>query len=385
MPTLSINGNIRTNTTAGWTADATVYSAKTILVTTDALYTGTDQRKWKLADGVQTWSNLDYMPIGTQTFAQVLANGNIVPDGQAITGSGGQIYIDFGNDLYFAVTTDANNYLTPYFYVINDPGGQGVYGVLSNGEYHIGSGDDTFVGKKIWIDSNSAQIVHDVLAKLDAPNINIPNETASRYLYLDASKNIDTKTTAQVLSDIGAQPLDDQLTEIAALSPSNDDFIQEKAGVFTNRTPAQVSADLTANLMNGYQGMELIVTGAGVNPADSTVYYIGSPFNIAPTTTADNRRVYVRKACTIKAADIGIVVAGVLGSAENATIAIRVNNTTDTAISAAVTHTAVYQQFSNIGLSIALNAGDYFEIKITHPAYATNPTNVQTTVMIYAE
>ncbi len=63
MPTLNINGNIRTNTTAGWTADATVYTAKTILVTTDATYGSTDQRKFKIADGTQTWSNLDYFPV----------------------------------------------------------------------------------------------------------------------------------------------------------------------------------------------------------------------------------------------------------------------------------------------------------------------------------
>lgn len=63
MPTLNINGNIRTNTTAGWTADATVYTAKTILVTTDATYGATDQRKFKIADGVQTWANLNYFPI----------------------------------------------------------------------------------------------------------------------------------------------------------------------------------------------------------------------------------------------------------------------------------------------------------------------------------
>jgi len=63
MPTLNINGNIRTNTAAGWGADATVYTAKTILVTTDATYGATDQRKFKIADGSQTWSNLDYFPV----------------------------------------------------------------------------------------------------------------------------------------------------------------------------------------------------------------------------------------------------------------------------------------------------------------------------------
>lgn len=42
------------------------------------------------------------------------------------------------------------------------------------------------------------------------------------------------------------QPLDTQLTEISGLTPSNDDFIQEKGGVLTNRTPTQVTADLIA-------------------------------------------------------------------------------------------------------------------------------------------
>lgn len=42
----------------------------------------------------------------------------------------------------------------------------------------------------------------------------------------------------------GKQPLDTDLTAIAALTPSNDDVIQRKAGNWTNRTPAQLKADL---------------------------------------------------------------------------------------------------------------------------------------------
>ncbi len=40
------------------------------------------------------------------------------------------------------------------------------------------------------------------------------------------------------------QPLDSDLTDIAALNPANDDLLQRKAGSWTNRTPAQVKADL---------------------------------------------------------------------------------------------------------------------------------------------
>lgn len=42
----------------------------------------------------------------------------------------------------------------------------------------------------------------------------------------------------------GLQPLDSDLTAIAALTPSNDDVIQRKAGAWTNRTIAQLTTDL---------------------------------------------------------------------------------------------------------------------------------------------
>lgn len=60
MPTLNINGNILSDTEANWTVDATVYTNKQILVSTDAQYTGTDQNKFKIANGTDTWANLDY-------------------------------------------------------------------------------------------------------------------------------------------------------------------------------------------------------------------------------------------------------------------------------------------------------------------------------------
>lgn len=44
--------------------------------------------------------------------------------------------------------------------------------------------------------------------------------------------------------DAEKQPLDSDLTTIAAIAPSNDDIIQRKAGAWTNRTLAQVKTDL---------------------------------------------------------------------------------------------------------------------------------------------
>jgi hypothetical protein len=41
------------------------------------------------------------------------------------------------------------------------------------------------------------------------------------------------------------QPLDSDLTSIAGLSPTNDDVIQRKSGVWTNRSPSQLKTDLS--------------------------------------------------------------------------------------------------------------------------------------------
>ena len=73
--TFNLPSQIVVQTAAQWAVDATVYSNKRILVTSDEYYGSTDQRKFKIADGTQTWANLDFMPI-SQTLAQVLANGS---------------------------------------------------------------------------------------------------------------------------------------------------------------------------------------------------------------------------------------------------------------------------------------------------------------------
>jgi len=120
-------------------------------------------------------------------------------------------------------------------------------------------------------------------------------------------------------------------------------------------------------------------------PADSTTYYIGSSLTVSVSTTNAIQRVYIAKTGTVKAIYINAQVAGTLGSGESSTMAFRLNDTTDTTISSAVTHSAVAAVFSNTGLSIAVTAGDYFEIKWTTPAWVTNPTNVRHHITVYVE
>jgi len=53
------------------------------------------------------------------------------------------------------------------------------------------------------------------------------------------------------------------LAAIAGLSPSNDDVLQRKAGVWTNRTPAQLAADLEAQFVFGMPLIGTLTTTSG--------------------------------------------------------------------------------------------------------------------------
>jgi len=71
---INIDSQIVTQTVAQWAIDVTVYPANTILFASDLFYGLTDQQQFKKADGVQTFANLDYMPIGAGGDDHVIVN-----------------------------------------------------------------------------------------------------------------------------------------------------------------------------------------------------------------------------------------------------------------------------------------------------------------------
>ena len=81
-------------------------------------------------------------------------------------------------------------------------------------------------------------------------------------------------TTATLTA--GYQPLDADLTAIAALSPSNDDVLQRKAGSWTNRTIAQLLTDL--GIAAAYQPLDTDLTAiaALTSAADKVPYATGA-------------------------------------------------------------------------------------------------------------
>ena len=117
-------------------------------------------------------------------------------------------------------------------------------------------------------------------------------------------------------------------------------------------------------------GMTIQVQALTSSPTDAATVYFGM-LPKAPTTTANISKVYIRKAGTIKIAEI-YCYSGTAGTAEAWSLYIRKNNTTDYLI-ATVSAATSERVFTNAALSIAVAAGDYVEIKGPQPTWSTNP------------
>lgn len=116
-------------------------------------------------------------------------------------------------------------------------------------------------------------------------------------------------------------------------------------------------------------------------PADATTYYFGGSFGGAMGTVGGVRRIIFPRAGTVTR--IHLVFQVVAGSNETSTISFRLNDTTDTTISSTVDLSASPAIVSNTALSIAVIAGDYFEIKWVTPTWVTNPTAVTISGVVF--
>ncbi len=127
-------------------------------------------------------------------------------------------------------------------------------------------------------------------------------------------------------------------------------------------------------------GLALQTAGQGpVAFANATTYYLGF---ISPLTAATLQSIVIPRAGKVKTITV-YMWNNVLGSNEASTISFRLNNSTDTTISAAVNNSSSIQKIVKTGLDITVAQGDTFEIKWVTPTWVTNPTTyMQATVYI---
>lgn len=124
--------------------------------------------------------------------------------------------------------------------------------------------------------------------------------------------------------------------------------------------------------------------GAITSPVDATTYYMGSMIAATPTTGTGVRRVYLPKSCTLIGYSCNIF-CFTGGTSETYSIYIRKNATTDYSLGStfesATTATSKYFQANNLSVDFA--AGDWFEIKIVTPTWATNPASLIHSFVLY--
>lgn len=154
-------------------------------------------------------------------------------------------------------------------------------------------------------------------------------------------------------------------------------------------TKAEIEAKLTGEISTHTHagggtpiGYTINVQALTSSPADGATVYFGM-LPKAPTTTANISKIYIRKAGTIKIAEI-YCYSGTAGTNESWSLYIRKNNTTDTLIATVAANTNE-RVFSNSNLSIAVSVGDYVEIKGVQPTWATNPLTTIYGGYIYVE
>lgn len=139
------------------------------------------------------------------------------------------------------------------------------------------------------------------------------------------------------------------------------------------------SADWTTFNNKGYT---LTLTGSQGSLVDGTSYYAGA-ITTGTSTTAAINQVPIPVSGTITAVYIYQLTAGTLATGESSTLAIRLNNTTDVTVSSSVLNSAISSTWSATGLSQAVTAGDYIELKFTGATWATNPSNVRWTAVVF--
>lgn len=126
-------------------------------------------------------------------------------------------------------------------------------------------------------------------------------------------------------------------------------------------------------------GAFYIQTGSG-NPVASTTYYLSTFFSPITFTAATNAytNIFMAKAGTITAC-YGFIQSLTPGSNENVTIALRLNNTSNTNVTTTLQLDA-NRTFSNNALSITVAAGDFINPLIITPAWVLAPLSSSLTL-----
>lgn len=163
-------------------------------------------------------------------------------------------------------------------------------------------------------------------------------------------------------------------TQIQAIDTSlflkKTNYVTVDTSLFARKTQIPDTTSLSNRINTKTNNYTINVQALTSSPTDGQTVYFGN-LPRAPTTTANTSKIYIRKAGSIKIAEI-YCYSGTAGTNENWSLYIRLNNTTDYLINTLGVNTSE-RVFTNVSLNITVAVGDYIEIKGIQPTWVTNP------------
>jgi len=174
------------------------------------------------------------------------------------------------------------------------------------------------------------------------------------------------------------QPLDSDLTTIAGLTPTTDNFIQSKSGAWASRTVAQVYTDLQPSVKDDVYFTFYCLYGGTTPLADSSVWhFLNSGISPTAANTDTNNDFNFGYAVNLIAATVMVFGNTTAGTSENVTLALRnTTQATTTTIGTFTTNGGSATVVANTtinGLNIPIASSDFFTLRVTNPVWVTNP------------
>jgi hypothetical protein len=369
MSTITAKIQLRRDTSANWTANNPILLAGEMALSTDVLYTGTDQPRHKIGNGVDTWSNLDYVPEGSAAYPENLfltvvnkTGDNLLASGYKVvkvsSAQGQRLAVD-----YALADSDANSADTigiVYENILNNETGKlVVIGELS-GLNTTGS-----LQTETWTDGDLLFLSPFVDGGITNIRPTAPNHSVIIGYVVYAHAN-----NGKIYCKIDNGYEIGELHNCYLPSPNNNDGIFWSSGTTRYENKSIVQA-LGYTPYNTY-----FASSSTTNPVDATIYYLS--FNFETLAITDTVRQFsFDRTEVIKEVSL-IILQATNGSNETVNVYLRnLTTATDYLIGTFTSDFGANQSktFLYTGLNINVNSTDNWSFKILTPTWTTNPTS----------
>ena len=373
MSTLTAKIQLRRDTAANWATNDPILAAGEVAFTSDLFYTSTDQQRFKIGDGVQTWSQLDYVPEG--------GGGTTYPEKLYLTvvNKSADNLLASGYKVMKVIDAQGQRLAVDYALADSDSNSKDTIGVVFENINKNQEGKLIVVGEltslnttgslqsETWVDGDTLYLSPSVSGGITNVKPTAPNHLVVLGYVVYAHAN---QGKIYIKIDNGYEI--GELHDCYLPTPTNNDGIFWSSGTtrYENKSIATVLGYTPAPLYI----FELYADTSNINPADGSVYYSGALNNFAPETTTLIPFKSIKSNC-IYDIYVTVFVRTTLGSTENSTVKLQnITQSTEQTLGTIKHSERINQLYFRTSLANALN--DSLIIQITNPNWVTNPISV---------